>query len=103
LVFDIDEVHGLGVFENWELRRIFGLKREEMIGGWRKFSLPNVIRMVKFRRIRGRACSTHEGGDECIQGFGGKVRRKETDENQVIGGRIILKCERNRMGWYGLD
>jgi hypothetical protein len=25
-----------------------------------------------------RACSTHEGEKECIQGFGGKTRKKET-------------------------
>jgi hypothetical protein len=25
-----------------------------------------------------RACSMHVGEEECIQGFGGKVRRKET-------------------------
>jgi hypothetical protein len=36
-----------------------------------------VIIIVKLRRIRGRACNTHEGGDECILGFGGKARRKE--------------------------
>jgi hypothetical protein len=42
------------------LRRIFGLKRDEIIRGWRKFhtedlhkfySLPNVIRMIKSRRM----------------------------------------------------
>jgi hypothetical protein len=26
----------------------------------------------------GRACSTKGGKDECIEGFGGKARRKET-------------------------
>jgi hypothetical protein len=40
------------------LRRIFGLKMDEIIEGWRKlhneelhdmFSLPNIIRMVKSR------------------------------------------------------
>jgi hypothetical protein len=25
-----------------------------------------------------RVCSTHSGEEVCIQGFGGKVRRKET-------------------------
>jgi hypothetical protein len=42
------------------LRRIFGLKRDEIIAGWRKlhnelhilYSLPNIIRMIKTRRIR---------------------------------------------------
>jgi hypothetical protein len=28
------EVHGLRIFENWVLRRIFGPKREEVAGGW---------------------------------------------------------------------
>jgi hypothetical protein len=30
------EEHRLGVFENKVLRRIFGPKRDEVIGGWRK-------------------------------------------------------------------
>jgi hypothetical protein len=30
------EEHGLWVFENRVLRRIFGPKREEVVGGWRK-------------------------------------------------------------------
>jgi hypothetical protein len=30
------EGHRLKVFENRVLRRIFGLKRDEIIGGWRK-------------------------------------------------------------------
>jgi hypothetical protein len=49
------------VFENWLRRRIFGLKREEVTGGWRKlhnevlhnfYSLPSIIRMIKFRRMK---------------------------------------------------
>jgi hypothetical protein len=49
------------------LRRIFGPKRDEVTGGWRKlhnkelcnlYSLPSIIRMIKCRRMRGgRACS----------------------------------------------
>jgi hypothetical protein len=31
------EEHGLGVFENKVLRRIFGPKRDEVTGEWRKF------------------------------------------------------------------
>jgi hypothetical protein len=43
------------------LRRIFGLKRGEMVGGWRKlydeelrnlYVLPSIIRMIKSRRKR---------------------------------------------------
>jgi hypothetical protein len=50
----------LKVFENRVLRRIFGPKREEE-GSWRKlyndelhslYSSPNIVRMIKSRRIR---------------------------------------------------
>jgi hypothetical protein len=49
------------VFESRVLRRIFGPKRGEVAGGWRKlhnkelhnlYSLPNVIRLIKSRRMR---------------------------------------------------
>jgi hypothetical protein len=49
------------VFENRVLRRIFGPKRDEVTGDWRKlhneelhnlYSSPNRIRMVKSRRMR---------------------------------------------------
>jgi hypothetical protein len=38
------------------LRRIFGPKRDEVTGGWRKlynnlYCSPNIIRMIKSRRI----------------------------------------------------
>jgi hypothetical protein len=50
-----------GVFENRVLRRIFGLKRDEVIRGWRKlhneelhnlYCSPNIIRMMKSRKMR---------------------------------------------------
>jgi hypothetical protein len=49
------------VFENRVLRRIFGPKRDEVTGDWRKlhkeelrnlYSSPNIIGMVKSRRMR---------------------------------------------------
>jgi hypothetical protein len=55
------EKHSLGVFENRELRRIFGQKRDEVTGGWRKlhneelhdlYSLPSIIRIIKLRRLK---------------------------------------------------
>jgi hypothetical protein len=55
------EEHRLRVFENRVLRRIFGPKRDEVTGGWRKlhneelhylYSSPSINRMIKSRRIR---------------------------------------------------
>jgi hypothetical protein len=49
------------VFENGVLRRVFGPKRDEVTGEWRKlhneelkdqYSLPNIVRVVKSRRMR---------------------------------------------------
>jgi hypothetical protein len=49
------------VFENRVLRKIFGLKRDEVTGEWRRlhneelndlYSSPNVIRVIKSRRMR---------------------------------------------------
>jgi hypothetical protein len=55
------EEHRLKVFENRVLRRIFGPKRDEVTGDWRKlhneelhnmYSSPNIIRIIKSRRMR---------------------------------------------------
>jgi hypothetical protein len=49
------------VFENRVLRRIFGPKRDEATGEWRRlhneelnglYSSPNIIRVIKSRRLR---------------------------------------------------
>jgi hypothetical protein len=49
------------VFEDRVLRRIFGPKRDELTGEWRKlhnkelydlYSSPSIIRIIKARRIR---------------------------------------------------
>jgi hypothetical protein len=50
------EEHRLRVFENRVLRRIFGPKRDEVTGGWRKlhneefhnlYTSPSIIRIIK--------------------------------------------------------
>jgi hypothetical protein len=49
------------VFENWVLRGVFGPKRDEVTGEWRKlrheefndlYSLPNIVRVVKSIRMK---------------------------------------------------
>jgi hypothetical protein len=55
------EEHRLRVCEKRMLKRIFGPKRDEVTGSWRKlhneelhnlYSSPRIIRMAKSRRIR---------------------------------------------------
>jgi hypothetical protein len=55
------EERRLRVFENRVLRRIFGPKRDEATGEWRKvqneelnglYALPNIGRVIKSRRMR---------------------------------------------------
>ena len=54
------EEHRLRVFENRVLRRVFGPKRDEVTGEWRKlhneelsdlYSLPNIVRVVKWEEF----------------------------------------------------
>jgi hypothetical protein len=49
------EERRLRVFENRVLRRVFGPKRDEVTGEWELndlYSLPNIVRVVKSRRMR---------------------------------------------------
>jgi hypothetical protein len=57
----VREEYKLRVFENRVLRRVFGPKRDGVMGGWRKlhneelhnlYSSPSIIRIIKSRRIR---------------------------------------------------
>jgi hypothetical protein len=56
LVLTLREEHRLRVFENRVLSRIFGARRDEVTGDWRKvhneelhnlYSSPNIIRTMK--------------------------------------------------------
>jgi hypothetical protein len=66
------------VFENRVLRRIFGPKRDEVTGDWRKlhneelqnlYSSPNRIRKMKSRRMR----------------WAGHVVRMDEKRNALVG------------------
>ena len=77
------EERRLRVFENRVLRRVFGPKRDEVTGEWRKlhneelndmYSLPNIVRVVKSRENEmGGACGAFGGGERGAQGSGGET------------------------------
>jgi hypothetical protein len=55
--------HRLRLCENRVLRRIFGPKGEDVVGGWRRlhneelhnlYASPNIIRVIKSRKCDGR-------------------------------------------------
>jgi hypothetical protein len=68
--------HRLREFENRVLRRIFGPKRDEVTGDWRKlhneelcnfYSSPNIIRIIKSTGMRLAGHVERMGGEEeCI-------------------------------------
>jgi hypothetical protein len=79
------EEHRLRVFENRVLRRIFGPRRDEVTGEWRKlhneelrdlYSSPSIIRIIKSRRIRWVGHVAHMG--EKRKGRGKEATRKTT-------------------------
>jgi hypothetical protein len=74
LVCNTKEEHRLRVFENRVLRGIFGPRRDEVTGEWRKlhigelhnlYSSPDIIRQIKSRRMRwaGHAARMGDGRD----------------------------------------
>jgi hypothetical protein len=85
------------VFENRVLRRIFGPKRDKLTGEWRRlhseelndlYSSPNVVRMVKSRRMRwaGHVAGMGEGRGACRILVGTPDKRRPS-------GRPWHRCE----------
>jgi len=79
----LTEERRLRVFENRVLRRVFRPKRDEVTGKWRKlhndklsnlYSLPNIVRVVKSRRMRWAGhVARIEGGERCAQSSDGET------------------------------
>jgi hypothetical protein len=89
----IREEHRLRMFENRVLGRIFGPKRDEVTGRWRKLhneELHNKLLTKYYQgdQIKedevGGACSAHEGDENCFQNFGREARRKETTREAEV-------------------
>jgi hypothetical protein len=91
----------LKLSENRILRKIFGSKREEVAGGWRRlyneklhnlYASLNIMRVIKSRRMRFAGHVARIG--EMINTFNisvEKPERKRPLEDLAVDGRIILK------------
>ena len=80
------------------MRRVFGPKRDEVTGEWRKlhneelsdlYSLPNIVRVVKSKRMRwaGHVARMEEGRGV----HRGNLRERDHWGDPGVDGRIILR------------
>jgi hypothetical protein len=93
--------HRLRVFENRVLRRIFGPKRDDIIGSWRKlhdeelhnlYSSPNIIIMIKSRKMRWAGHVGRMGRRKMHTWFWWKSWKERGHWEEVdVDGWIILK------------
>jgi hypothetical protein len=95
------EEHGLEVFENRVLRRIFGPKRDEVTGEWRKLHneelrdlnpSPSTIRIIKSRRMRWTEHVARIGEKKiAYRLLWESQKERDRQEDQDVGGWIILE------------
>jgi hypothetical protein len=99
------------VFEKRVLRRIFGPKRDEVTGEWRKFyneelhnlySSPNIIRQTKSRRMR---CAGHVArmGEEKKTVLVGKPEGRRTLVSPRRGWEDGIRMDLREIGWGCLE
>jgi hypothetical protein len=101
LVFDIKGGTQAETFENRVLRRIFGPRRDEVTGNLRKlhneelndlYSSPNIVQMIKSRRMRWAGHVARMGRGEAYTGFSwGNLMERDRLGDPGVDGRIILR------------
>jgi hypothetical protein len=99
------------VFENRVLRRIFGPKRDEVMGQWRKlyngelhnlYSSPDIIRQIKSRRMRWAGHVVHMGeGRNTYRVSVEKPEEKTPLERPRCRWEGGIKMDLREIGWGG--
>ena len=105
----------LRVFENMVLRRIFGPRKDEVTGEWRRlgneelndlYCSPNIVRVIKSRRMRSAGLVASMGEERrCIGSWWGNRRKGDQWGDLGVDGWIILGWISRRWDvdiWTGL-
>src|SRR5215470_4129506 len=107
------EEQRLRVFENRVLRRIFGPKRDEVTGEWRRlhneefndlYSSPNIIRVIKSRRMRWAGHVARMGeGRGAYRILVGRPEGRQPLGRPRCRWEDNIKMDLQEVGWGGMD
>jgi hypothetical protein len=107
------EEHRLRVFENRVLRRMFGPKRDEVTGEWRKlhsgdlhnlYASPDIIRQIKSRTVRWAGYVACRGeGRNVYMVLVGKPKLKRPLERPRHRWEDGIKMDHREIGWGGVE
>jgi hypothetical protein len=113
LSLTLREEHSLRVFENRVLRRIFGPKRDEVTGEWRKLQYeelhdlyfsPSIIRIIQVEEDEmGGPCSTNGREEETYRLLMGKPEKKRPLGRPRRRWVDNIRMDRGEVGWGDVD